>query len=258
MIDDDNIPSREPAPLAVGWDDEDVAMLKEMAGQGLELSRFLVREAAVHVAKAESGETAPLTPAEQGQVTLAFSRVTRSVRLTLSLKAHAKGAKGPAPSRTEVVVEPPDHGSDLADLDDPTSEAAICAARMRFGLEYAITDPRHDVAEVERLREGLESAIEGEAERERLHLGLDNFRLRDIAQDLGFTGDFRSAQYADGRCAGPWIFGRNGDPGSPLIWADPPPRWSDHLERWRKAAPGELSSMTCRATGEVDDEDEPP
>jgi hypothetical protein len=241
--------------LAAGWDDEDVAMLKAMAGQGLELSGYLVREAAVHVAAAEVGETAPLTPGEQGQVSLAFSRVTRSVRLSLSLKAHAKGADGPAPSRTVVDVGPPDCGSDIADLDDPQSEAAICAAQIRFGLEHAITDPRHDAAEAERLREGLEAAIEREAERERLNLGLDNFRLRDIAHALGLTGEFRSAEYADGRCAGDWIFGRADDPSEPLTWPDPPPRWSDHLERWKKPAPGALPAMTCHATGEVDSDE---
>ena len=257
MLDDDDTPSRAPAPLAVGWDDEDVAMLREMAQLTMDQARSLAADARAHAAALEAGEAEPMSAAERSQLSLAMARAARCLRLTLALKAVAKGAKGPAPSRT-VLGEGADDGVWRPTAEEIAQERAQCAAEMRFGLDYAITDPAHDAAEVERLREGLETAIERELERDHPNYELDNNRLFDIAWSLGLRGEFRSASYADGRCAGPWILGRPGESGDPLIWPDPPPKWGDFLQRWKKPAPGALAPMTCYAKGEVDPDEWPP
>src|SRR5215475_5522092 len=81
-----------PEGLATGWDAADVAMLQELAEIGMAQARVLAAEAAAHLALVEKGEASPLSPAGAAKARLDFMRVSRAIRLTLALKAHAKGA----------------------------------------------------------------------------------------------------------------------------------------------------------------------
>ena len=89
--------SLEPATIAPvtpapGWDAEDIAMLREMAQLGMQMARDLVAEAAAHRSAVEAGEAEPLAVAQAAQAELRVSRITRTVRLSLTLKATACGA----------------------------------------------------------------------------------------------------------------------------------------------------------------------
>ncbi|HEX7759432.1 MAG TPA: hypothetical protein VF459_08020, partial [Caulobacteraceae bacterium] len=52
-----------PTTLAPGWDEEDVAWLREMAQLGMELAREVVAEVREHRAAVAAGEAQPLAPA---------------------------------------------------------------------------------------------------------------------------------------------------------------------------------------------------
>ena len=245
--DDQSFDELEVPALADGWDAEDVAMLKAMAGFCMDLAQSLAHEAKLHVLAVESGKVEALTPAEMAQASLGMSRVSRSLRLTLSLKAHAKGARGAAPSRTEPPA--PTYLSLGPSPEERPAVRAEAAAKVRLAMEHAITDPQHDPAEVERLREGLELAIEREIERESFDLGFNNDVLGRVAGELGLDGPWRLAHYADGRIAGLWLIGRHDDEPTVMehTWPDPPPTHEQFMERWVKPAP----------TRDPDD-DEPP
>src|SRR4051812_4672853 len=187
--------------LAPGWDAEDVRLLRELAQYGMTLVRELVNDvqeglAAVQDARA-AGQAAPhLTQSQAAKVALDFARLSRSVRLSLALKAHALGDPGDARRAGGSPVQPEtwtetvkvDYDPDAPgtpDVDDILAREDFRCGRIRDELDHAISDPRHEPAEVERLREALESRIEVEREREHFLERSSPRLVERIALDLG-------------------------------------------------------------------------
>ena len=79
--DDDPPSSAPPAAAPIGRAEQRVAMLRELAELGMQLTRVLVERAAAAPAKAE--------PEPRHNAAESFARVSRAVRLTLALEAKA-------------------------------------------------------------------------------------------------------------------------------------------------------------------------
>lgn len=223
----------DPPPssgLAPGWDVGDVAMLQELAEIGMDQARTLAAEARAHLTQVEAGEASPLTPTEVAKARLDFMRVSRAIRLTLALKAHAKGAPH-GPTRAAILAEaaePPGPRPLFMDRPlqegDPTDEAGwlkFQADNARAELERVVDALAETPAEAERLWERIDRGIEREQESTRI-LGMHHHIVRVIVKDLGL-GPIRRrpVKTADGHRVGE-IVALPGEPSyeDPLIVPD--------------------------------------
>lgn len=102
MYDDAASPAPTPDP-APGWEPDDLRLLDELAGLGMDLARCLARQALAHEEASERGEAEPLSRPEAAMVTRAFSKVARSVRLSLAMKAHAASDRAASAAPTAVT-----------------------------------------------------------------------------------------------------------------------------------------------------------
>ena len=238
-----------PAP-APGWSVDDVDLLGELAHLGMRMARALTTEAEAHANAVTEDGAEPRSRADLARASLDFTRVARGVRMTLALKARALGAEGPGSRPASTRSGGYDDGSD--DDDDDAAEAApalrtVSAAQkaghfaeIRLAFEHLITDPVHEPAEVERLREALEDLMEREADeyehffrRPPAHLLerlCDGLGVRyNLAALLDETGMFQA-----------WIANRPDDR-SPVVWGRTGPFEAEFLEASNKASPDDTS-----------------
>ena len=216
---------RDTPTLADGWDEEDVAMLKELARYGMALAGSLTRQVLAHEAACDKGEAQPVSRVEAAKVALDFSRITRAVRLSLALKARALGA--------EVKARAPDRdvAPNFGPTDDWDDQVAAQSAAIRMQLEHAIDDPNRPLSEIERLRESLELRLESEAEEENFLRFTPEQAIERICRDLGLPCSWR-ASMDENQVFHSWIVARAGDPKGPLIWPGEGPQDADFMARW--------------------------
>lgn len=251
---DEAAPSGLAPSLAPGWDEGDVRLLDELAHLGMEMVRALSRSVLAHEAALDRGQAEPLDRAQAGKIALDFSRLARSVRITLTLKAQALGApvptQGPARTRSSAaaaaaeddedleipVYLPYPQGPDSPDLDDLEGRRAHVANQIRLSIDHALTWPGLDPVERERLRETIEDRIEREALTPAF-IRVSPISLVDTVIDgLGLPEAWRAGLGEDGVFRR-WVIARPGDPNSPLTIPDPAEDAAALHERWPRSRP---------------------
>jgi hypothetical protein len=146
--------------------DRHAPILAELAELGLSLAR------AVHE-KALAAET----PAELAEMTLAFHRISRSVRQTLALEAKLERDR----ARRDLEVR--------AEADRGRQEAAERRKRqVRIAVERTIWAERESYDEAERLIDELDDILTEEALSDEFLAGPVEAHIERIRQDLGLSG----------------------------------------------------------------------
>jgi hypothetical protein len=203
-LDDDT----NPAP-ALGWDADDLCMLQELAQLGMILARELVEDVQEHNIAVANGQAERRTQPQAAAAAISFARISRAVRMSLALKAHALGdrpasGRGAGPTRPQTwwdsaIVDFDCNDPDMPDVEDLEARADFRCRRVRDQLDHAISDPRHPPGEVERLRETLAARLEVEREREHFLERSAPRLVERIALDLGLSGVWRPTKTPDGR-----------------------------------------------------------
>ena len=243
----------DPDTLAPGWAAEDVARLAELADLGMDLARTLTKQVLAHDAACERGEAKPVSAADAARIALDFSRIARSVRLTLTLKAHARDPAAPsavpqtASSRATsthqaepesrpraLYLDHPIGPDDPEDFDDPVQCAEYGRAVIRQALDHALGAPDYEPAERERLYEALELRLERETEAGKITVNAGSSSLIGrIAKDLGLDDRCRVAQDENGQFVC-WAVSRHGEDLHPLILPADKARLSHFKRPWTK------------------------
>ena len=210
MYDDASIDVTD-SDLAPGWGEEDVRLLDELAQLGMRLARALVDEVEADAA----GGTEAKSPPAAARAALDFSRISRAVRLSLSLKAQARGAPMPGSRPARASDDSGDDGAHADPRLHPRVVGACIKERadeIRRDLRHALTNPERDAAERERLYAEVEQRLERESEHPEKFLWGSPWQITErIAQDLGLGIDIRIEQTAAGKFRG-WVIARPGDP----------------------------------------------
>ena len=254
----------ETAPgLARGWDEWDVQQLDELAGLGMDLVRVLTRQVQAYEEACQRGEAEVLSAAQTGRVSLDFSRISRAIRMTLGLKAIARGAEAPgagparrlalanartgrdddddddgeAAGETYAISVPWPPGPDTPSPDDPDACRAYVADQIRLALDHALSGPTFDRAEAERLREAFEAGIDAERDNPRFPYSSYTHVIEDLCKDLGLRVDWRAGLGEDGEFRR-WvaIFSPE-DRSRPLTLPDPAVEMEAMRARWPRARP---------------------
>ena len=249
---DEAAPSGLTPPLAPGWDEADVRLLDELAHLGMDLVRALTRSVLAHEAACERGEAEPLDRVQAAKIALDFSRLARSVRITLNLKAQALGAPVPAPgpSRTRSAaaasgededVEIPVYlpyapGPHTPDFDDFDGRRAFAADEIRLAIDHALTWPGLDPVERERLRDVIEDRIEAESLKPTFIRATPTHLVGLIVDGLGLSDDWRAALGPTGVFRR-WVIARPDDPTDPLTVPDNDGDDAALHERWPRSRP---------------------
>jgi hypothetical protein len=152
-------------PTDAATTDRHAAILADLAEMGLSLAR------AAH-GKALAAET----PAELAEMTLAFHRISRSVRQTLALEAKLERDR----ARRDLEVR--------AEAEAERQEAAERRKRqVRVAVERTIWAERESYDEAERLIDELDDVLTEEAFSEDFTAGSVEAHIERIRRDLGLT-----------------------------------------------------------------------
>ena len=149
--------------LAPGWDAADVARLNELADLGLAIARSIVAHVAAHDAANTDYPLAPFK-CEAAIISLDFSRLSRSVRLTFALMAKIRSGKLTTDAETRntfttrpLVIEPPtpvlDTELDLEPSSDPRKDAPDRPDRPDWeweGERFVLTSKARTFAHIHR------------------------------------------------------------------------------------------------------------
>ena len=251
---DADAPAGLVPPLAPGWAEADVRLLDELARLGMDLVRALTRGVLAHEESCNRGEAEPLSRTEAAKVALDFSRLARSVRITLNLKAQALGAPVPAPgpARTrsnakaasaedDADVEIPVYlpyalGPDTPDFDDFEGQRVFAANEIRLVIDHALTWPGLDPVERERMRDIIEDRIEAESLKPTFIKVPAESLVDSIIDGLGLSDTWRAALGPTGVFRR-WVVARPEDETGPLTVPDNAGDVAALQERWPRSRP---------------------
>jgi len=243
--------SAAPTTLAPGWEEEDVAMLREVAQLAMEMTRELVAEVR------EQRKAKP-DPAATAHAELRFARITRTLRLSLSLKAKARGAG--LPPAVAAPVDPdafpldplsalgapfnPVFSATPLEEDgypgvDPAERITYHAGEVRRELSHVFDAPDREAAEVERLWTVAENHIDrARAFPTRFVIDKPSEIVDAICKEVGLPIRRHELRDHRGWNAGSYI-ARPDEPDSPPVLTTLPPVTDFMLSRprWRKAKP---------------------
>ena len=254
MYDEDASPDAS-ASLVDGWEPEDVRLLDELAHLGMDVARALTRSVQRHEEACELGLAEPLDPVQAARIAFDFSRIARSVRVTLNLKAQARGAAGPAPASGRASsgrsgrkaapgaedeapvyaeVSPYPVGPDTPAVDDLPARRAFVADQIRLALDHALTWPGLDPLETEHLRDAIEAGIEREARR-RVFVNVTPTSLVErIIRGLGLSDRWR-AGFGDDNVFVRWILARPDDGDDPMVLPSGDAETAAFRNRWPRS-----------------------
>jgi len=239
-------------PCALGWAAEHLEVLRDLRQMGMTLARSLTRQVVAQTeadeARAEAGEAVSESPRRGALVdpALSFSRISRAVRLTLSLEARTHQVIEDAARRGAVAND--DDASDKGASDDgangPIDYEGI-GRRIRAGVERLMD---YDIRRA--VEDTIEAASDAPEEMDRLKDELAE-RLREdevfaerfdwpigeavalICQDLGLEPDW------DRWVMRGWARGeaQQSPPGSPYATVERPldPERPTGTEKYRQA-----------------------
>ncbi len=242
--------------LAPGWSEDDVDMLDGLARLSMEVARDIAREIHAHTLAVVEGKTAPRDPAEVVRTGLDFTRVAKTVRMTLVLKAKVlageevepppRPAASKAALKTDAAPTPRKSLLYTPDPADPRTyteayQQARHHAEIRLAFEHVITDAMHTPQETERLRERLESYIEREAEEnEGFYRDETSHLLEKTCKALGLPYSFVALLDETGMFQA-WIAGHPDERG-PITWPGRGPFYDRFMKPpWRQGPPEDTS-----------------
>jgi hypothetical protein len=173
-------PATDPAAELVACG---LAQLAELAGIGMTFARALGRIAQAAVEQAD-GETPEPTP-ELNDAALAFSRISRAVRMTVGLQAKIVRERQARADRIAAELAVKD-AEEAQILEERRAKANLRKAMTRFIVQTAIEAEERDEDELDQLFEGLDARLgeigDDPLDFEEVHVESTAYA---IAQDLG-------------------------------------------------------------------------
>ncbi len=235
--------------LAPGWDAEDLRVLGRLVELSMGLAEDIAAEVAERRAAVKAGDAEPMSAQETSKATLDFTRVARCVRMSLTLRATARGAhsktvwRGAAAKPEDLLFDPdPDDPNALTDLglkERTAAEVRICFENVIMdpaGIDLSL--PEHEVlAKRMSLRAGLEACIEREAERETFRFGPDPAMIKRICHELGLAWRYTLLRDSTGEPQA-WVIARPSEPDDQdVFWQGRGPYYREFLEAWDRPLP---------------------
>ena len=90
-------------PLAPGWEEEDVVLLREAARLAMAHMQALTMEITAQAERVAVGDLTPMSRAAATESSLGFTRAARCMRLCLAMKAHARNPNAKARDVASLV-----------------------------------------------------------------------------------------------------------------------------------------------------------
>ena len=238
-----DIPPATPTAPADSWAPAAVALLDEMAQMGMRLARSLARRVEADDERVDRGEPAQMSAADVSRTIRDFTRVSRCVRMSLSLKGRAQNGepKASSPSKLPVRSEPfttipYEPLSPIApDRRGKGAHEAFVAAEIRSRMEHLVAGPEREPAETERLRDRVEHEIARRYNEFEFLWGTTAL-LEKICKSLGIDCAWRAGLDERGQLQR-WMVAAPGDDGSPLTVERTPLDRDDFIRRWGPPSP---------------------